>query len=685
MHHHRSTWIVSGHHLRRVGLVLVGVFVLLMAAASVPATEQESTTDLPVIEPRLTRIIGSDTLDIGLAVLSPDGRWVVYSTREPDGGRLWVVSTAGGTPTSLIESRDVDNPAWFPDGDRLAYRDGPAEAVMTVSFDRAKGVASGSPRRVTLDPVYRVQGFRLSPDGRWLAYKTQPGDGTPGGMLIRVIPSNGGTARTIASERTLRVFLQDWSADGRYVYYRRRNDEAPDSYLLLRAAVDGGTPELVDQVPGDASGPRIPYRVDPAGGNASDGPGHQIETLMREPVAMITLPDGARPAAGANGAGLSFSQDLSKLLTVVPHSVEPLRVLPVSGGASRQLGETGRWEKPLGWSADGKLIFYAAVIDGRTSIMSVPVAGGAAREIGPMPDLGPPRRDLWGYPIVFSADGRYISYSRPTPDTPHRTFLVRPAAGGGERVITQSLLHHEAFGLTGPGGAPLWSGEEFLYGESLGDGRYELRAVSPTGPSRLLPQGTQPGLILCMSVFEDRLACASGDVRAPEGLPREQQVSRILIANGPAGDLKEVAVLPGVWAFDDLVWSNDGRWIAANAYYGSDIKVVVVGVTEDGEVSVPHRVIDTPMYGAAWSLRWLPDDSAVVLYGQSLPDWGFDIWLVPVKNGGRPVALTRDETDYVGYHVLSPDGRYIAYQTSVFRGTSLWLADLGDALRRLAR
>jgi len=301
-----------------------------------------------------------------------------------------------------------------------------------------------------------------------------------------------------------------------------------------------------------------------------------------------------------------------------------------------------------------------------------------------MPDIGPPERDSWGNPIIFSADGRYISYTRPTPDTPYRTFLVRPAAGGEERVITQSLRHHEAFGLTGPGGTPLWSGEEFLYVESQGDGGLELRAVPPAGRSRVLRADLQPGRVMCMSVFEDRLACASGDVRAQGAQPREEQVSRILVANGPAGELKEVAALPGVGAFDDLVWSNDGRWIAANAYYGADIKVVVVGVTEDGEVSVPHRVIDTPMFGAAWGLRWLPDDSAVVLYGQSLPDWGFDIWLVPVKNGGRPVALTRDEND-VGYHLLSPDGRYIAYQTSVFRGTSLWLADLGDGLRRLAR
>ncbi len=107
--------------------------------------------------------------------------------------------------------------------------------------------------------------------------------------------------------------------------------------------------------------------------------------------------------------------------------------------------------------------------------------------------------------------------------------------------------------------------------------------------------------------------------------------------------------------------------------------VLVVGVGTDGEVSVPARLIDTPIDLTAWALRWLPDGSAVTLYGQSPPDLDFDIWLVPVQNGGRPQVLTRDETNGIGFNTVSPDGKYVAYQTSVRRGSSLWLADLGDA------
>jgi hypothetical protein len=46
----------------------------------------------------------------------------------------------------------------------------------------------------------------------------------------------------------------------------------------------------------------------------------------------------------------------------------------------------------------------------------------------------------------------------------------------------------------------------------------------------------------------------------------------------------------------------------------------------------------------------------------------------------EPVSLTEEEEDPVGEFILSPDGRHIAYTPHIFKGSSLWLIDLGDAL-----
>jgi len=163
---------------------------------------------------------------------------------------------------------------------------------------------------------------------------------------------------------------------------------------------------------------------------------------------------------------------------------------------------------------------------------------------------------------------------------------------------------------------------------------------------------------------------------------------RLVVADGPDGVPKEVAAVPNGLAFNDIVWSHDGRWIAATAYVGTPrvspvkytIKVLVVGVNPDGGVFSPAHLIDTPMIWMAWGLQWLRDGSAVTVTGQSPPSGRFDVWLVSLREGISPVALTRAERDFVGYNVVSPDGQYIAYRAQFERGTSLWLADLGDAL-----
>ena len=104
---------------RWIAAVLAGL-ALVPGLAGGLAAQDSARPALPVLEPRLTRIIGSDTLKIVEPALSPDGRWVVFSTWNGVGeGYLWVVSSEGGEPRRLIETRNVRDPVWFPSGDRL--------------------------------------------------------------------------------------------------------------------------------------------------------------------------------------------------------------------------------------------------------------------------------------------------------------------------------------------------------------------------------------------------------------------------------------------------------------------------------------------------------------------------------------------------------------------------------------
>ncbi|MFG1691154.1 hypothetical protein ACGF5M_03180 [Gemmatimonadota bacterium] len=660
---------------RRVLLTLGSLALVFLSILPVLNAQERSEGDLPVIEPRLTRIIGSDTLQIGEAALSPDGRWVVYSATSPGGRYLWVISSEGGEPSRLVETRDVSGPAWFPDGDRIAYRSDQLRAILTVPFDGGTGRASGAPRRVTLDDTPRS--FRLSPDARWIAYRFGP----MGDMVIKVIPSNGGTARTVG-EPSHMLFVTDWSRDGRFIYYTVQEPEAPDARHLMRVSVEGGISQRVEREPTGDAAPAVPYRVGSTAGSDGAGSHREIRTYDGRPVASFQLPQDARVAFFLP----PFSQDGRHLLSVVSNTAFAIRLLPIAGGTPRQLGEARAWESPLGWSPDGEEVLFASALNGRTAIMSAPVEGGAAREIAPMPVRGRRRGDLWAHPVTFSPDGRYLTYSTPTPGSTDRTLVVRSMANGEDRVITNSLFYHEAAYLVGPGGTSNTAGDEFLYLERNGD-QVELRATPPVGPSRLLRSFPLAEGQWAKGVFGDRVAYAA-DEEQGEGLFEGLPPGRIVVAQGPGGIPREVASPESV-IFGDIVWSPDGRWIAATTYVvaepveESEMKVLVVGVGPDGEVTVPARLIDTPIGGAgAFDLRWLPDGSAVILTGQFPPEYELDVWLIPVQNGGRPQVLTRDEMDERGFNTLSPDGKYVAYQVSFSRGSSLWLADLGGAWMR---
>lgn len=100
--------------------------------------------------------------------LSPDGRWLAYTSDEsgrrevfvrpfPDLGAKWQISTAGGF-----------SPKWSRNGRELFYRDGTHLMVVAVGGGQSFGV--GRPRPLFKDsiPPWLNGGYDVSPDGQHL-------------------------------------------------------------------------------------------------------------------------------------------------------------------------------------------------------------------------------------------------------------------------------------------------------------------------------------------------------------------------------------------------------------------------------------------------------------------------------------------------------------------------------------
>jgi Tol biopolymer transport system component len=647
--------------LRRSPSAVVLIFAVVFAAVGVvtgqPQTEAPQE-GVPQIEPRYTQVFASDTVDIMFPRVSPDGRWIVYShaTGAEATAGLRLVSVKGGDPIELTSGNWDTQTRWFPTSDRIVFQSNSVDGLMTMAIDPETGATTGPAKRLTLEPSFGPS--PVSPDGQWIAYRVWATEGAEQGMALKIIPARGGNARTVV-RLPRKPQLRAWSRDGRHLYFMWSDTPGTPS-KVWRVAVDGGDPEVVEKVPTGSSAPDIRYRL-----VRSEAP-----TSAGDVVNDIQTPDGktlARVALPREMWGGQFTSDGRYLMTVIRNSVSPLRILPVAGGAMRQLGDARANDMPIGWTPDGERVIYQTRLDGRVATMAVPVEGGAAEEYTIIPDL---HTSSYRTPVVLSESGRYIAFTASEDGGPE-TLKIARVSDGEVRQVTDSAASLALKGLDAPGGLPT-VGDEFLYMEARGD-RKELRITSFEGPSRLIRSfPLDLGTRTFWGVYGNRVAWteAAGDSVA------------VVVADGPDAPVRRLALVDGL--FDDVVWSPDSRWIAASFYKsGSDrgdgFKILLIPMTPDGQAASAPRYIDTQI-GVGWGIRWLPDSQALTVFAQSLPDYGTDVWFIPIRDGGQPVAITQDENSEFWYYQLSPDGRYIAYQGEIQRGSSLWMIDLGDAL-----
>jgi TolB protein len=190
---------------------------------------------------------------------SPDGRRIAFEPALPLNVADIAVMNADGSDLHTIVKYIGREPSWSPDGTRIAFDsdqgDHPAgDGIYTMS-----SADGGSLARVTANPYgwFDIQPA-WSPDGRWIAFsriRSVTPDGPAEGRarhraitaLYVVRPDGTGLRRL--TPWGIDVVSPDWSPDGRWIAFSSM-EEAPEPAQIWLVQPDGSARHAITSVTG---------------------------------------------------------------------------------------------------------------------------------------------------------------------------------------------------------------------------------------------------------------------------------------------------------------------------------------------------------------------------------------------------------------------------------------------------
>ncbi|HEX6624359.1 MAG TPA: S9 family peptidase [Pyrinomonadaceae bacterium] len=345
-------------------LLLVALLVQLTAPALVGVGARDHKGDSAAWSPELSLKVKT----VGPVRVSPDGRRVAYNVTAPvmtaDRSELVAqihVANTDGTDNFQLTfaEKTSNNPQWSPDSRRLAFastRNGKNNLYLLR-------LSGGEAEQLT-DTKSAVGAFAWSPDGKWIAYTMtdMPGEEeekqTKGRddwkwveenvklSRLYVLPverdADGKRPARRLTAADYNIGELDWSPDGKSIVYSHSKSPKADYWTTLDVSV-----------------------VDVQSG--------QSKTLAATPAAEyqpLFSPDGKWVALSVTDNPPRWARSVT------------LHVVPVGGGAAKALPATFDGQPNLvGWSADGRQLYYNEARGTGSRLYALNVGTGAITEL----------------------------------------------------------------------------------------------------------------------------------------------------------------------------------------------------------------------------------------------------------------------------------------------------------------
>ncbi len=344
---------------------------------------------------------------------SPDGKWLMFSSRRFDNYDVFIMPAGGGEARQLtVNTADDYGTGWFPHSDSVVFyseRDSRSDIFKVA-------VGGGTAIKLTGDYFEREYDGKISPDGRYMIFNNGSGISRWWRRDLRTAENSDIFLQDRSNKQFSSIRLTNhptheiWPVLNQArseVYYVANYD---DSWAqIYKIPMNGGEPAALTSFKDDGvqwlnatpDGSKLVFEqgfkvwmLDPASGKSSEVR-ISTDTDERQNIAMRKLLDGPIQ-------WYDVSPDNKKIAVVMQGEVF---VIPAEDAVeARRISATPAREHHVVWGADSKTLFYCSDRDGDYAIYSADATTGSEKRLTKSSEA-----EMKPLP---SPDGKYLAFFR---------------------------------------------------------------------------------------------------------------------------------------------------------------------------------------------------------------------------------------------------------------------------------